>query len=530
MRRYVKELRPTELGDIIAMVALYRPGPMELIRDFIAGKHGAKTPQYLHPKLKPILEDTYGIAVYQEQVLQIAREIAGFSLGEADILRKAIGKKIQRLLISQRNKFIEGALKNQVKKETAEKIFDFIEPFARYSFNRAHAAGYGLISYQTAYLKTNYPQEFMAALLTSEQNNLDKIGIIIAECSRLGLNVFPPDVNESFPEFGLVPNTKNIRFGLSAIKNVGAALAEKIVEERKLNGLYKSLEDFLSRLAKNQQVNKKNLESLAKVGALDVFAERNAILAGMEMVLKFLQKAGQQAANGQLDLFGSSAKTRQPISLGHLQLPAIEAATEQQRLNWEKELLGIYISSHPLKKISHLIEKNGTAISFLNGEMTGERVRVAGIITSIKKIQTKSGEPMLFVRFEDTTANTEIIVFPRLLERSGMLWRPNNIVAVEGTINTKDGAVKIVADKIEELGEQETWEEILPLIIIFPLVTTKELLFRVKKILAENPGDRPVILRFPQNGEEKEIKLKNKIADSKALLGELKTVGVLTKS
>lgn len=302
MRRYIKELQPTHINDIMAMVALYRPGPMEYIPDYIAGKHKLKEIKLLHPKLEKVLADTYGIAVYQEQILQIAREVAGFSYGEADILRKAIGKKNKKLLQAQRKKFIDGAVNNGTEKILAGKLFDFAEPFARYGFNRAHAASYAIVAYQTAYLKANFPECFMAALLTSDKNNLDKVAIAISESEKMGIKILPPDINESFVDFGVVADDKKIiRYGLEAIKSVGQKVAENIVSERQKNGPYKNLEDFLSR-HKGQTVNKKVIEALTKSGALDALCERNMALAGINEILQFIK--GQKINIGQADLFG----------------------------------------------------------------------------------------------------------------------------------------------------------------------------------------------------------------------------------
>ena len=293
MKRYLRELKPTSLEDIIAMVALYRPGPMELIPQFIAGKHGSYKPTYLDKRLEPILHKTYGVAVYQEQVMQMARDVAGFTLGEADVLRKAVGKKIAKLLAEQKEKFVDGAIKNGVKPDAAVKIFEFIEPFARYGFNRSHAACYAVIAYHTAYCKANYPAEFMAALLTSDQHNTDRIAIEIEDARRMGIEVLPPDINESEASFSVVETEpkkwRTIRFGLKAIKNVGEHLVEAIIAEREKNGIFVSLEDFLQRV-QHKDLNKKSIESLAKVGAFDRFVERQAVLDNIDDLLKFLSQ------------------------------------------------------------------------------------------------------------------------------------------------------------------------------------------------------------------------------------------------
>ncbi|MBU6389487.1 DNA polymerase III subunit alpha, partial [Patescibacteria group bacterium] len=314
MKRYLKELKPTQFEDIMSMVALYRPGPMDSIPDFIQAKHGRKKITYLHPILQPILENSYGVLVTQDQVLEVARKFAGFSYSEADVLRKAVGKKIKALLDEQRDKFIKGAVRNpEITQDRAEKVWDFVEPFARYGFNRAHAACYALIAYQTAYLKAHYPVEFMASLMTSDINNLDRIGIEIAECKEMGVEVLAPDINESFVEFGVVfyqdqkkrKRDAYIRFGLGAIKNVGLQPAEAIVEERKANGPFKDLADFLTRVS--SQLNKKVLENLAMAGALDSLGERQQILENMEPILRFLAFINKEKNSVQTSLFDGLA-------------------------------------------------------------------------------------------------------------------------------------------------------------------------------------------------------------------------------
>jgi len=518
MKRYLKELKPSEFDDIIAMVALYRPGPIELIPDYIAGKHGKKKIEYLHPKLEPILRDTYGIAVYQEQVLQIARNIAGFSLGEADILRKAVGKKIKKLLMEQEIKFVQGAVKNHVSRAVAEKLFTFIEPFAEYGFNRAHATSYAKIAYQTAYLKTHFPQEFMAALLTSEQNNLDKLAVAIAECERIGIQVLPPEINESFVEFGVVVERGNIRFGMAAIKNVGEGVTEAIVEERKANGPYKNLEDFLLRLGSGV-LNKKVIESLAKAGALDHFAERNQILASMETILKFISSKNENKDKTQMGLFGG-----EEIHRGKLILTKIEPAPKKQRLAWEKELLGMYVSEHPLKGLESQLKKHANPIAEIKSNPNG-KIKIAGIISTIQKILTKANEPMLFCTVEDTSAKLEVLVFPKVLQKDNLIWQTDNIVLIEGHTNTKDGQLKLIAEKAQEIVlkemDAETFESAEKLVITLKKNASKNLLEEIKKVLLDHPGIIPVYLKLPKNGEYSEIKTKTTVAISKELIEAL---------
>jgi DNA polymerase-3 subunit alpha len=449
MRRYLKQLKPTEIEDIIAMVALYRPGPIELIPDYIAGKHGLKTPTYLHPKLKPILEKTCGVCVYQEQVLQIARDLAGFTLGEADVLRKAVGKKIRKLLKTQKEKFIQGCIKNKVPKDTAEKVFAFIEPFAGYGFNKSHATCYATIAYQTAYLKANYPTEFMAALLASDQDDLDRIAIEVEEAQRMSIEVLPPDINESMKNF-TVTGENEIRFGLLAVKNIGAGIVQAIIEERKKNGHFQNLEDFLTRLA-SSGLNKKSLESLTKCGALDSFGERNQMLASMDSMLSFAKSIQKEKEGGQTSFFGIISS---PFKGSGFKLKKAEPAPEITRLTWEKELLGLFISSHPFKQFEQAFKEITTFCNQLSERQVGSHVRMAGVITQIKKITTSTKETMLFVKIEDTTGNIEILVFPSLLKENISVWQENKVVLVTGRLSDKDGVLKILGGRVQEITSE----------------------------------------------------------------------------
>ncbi len=520
IKRHLKELRPSTFDDIVAMVALYRPGPMEWIPDYIASKHGRKKITYLHPKLEPILKDTLGIAVYQEQVMQIARDIAGFTLAEADILRKAVGKKIKKLLIEQRGKFIAGAQKQGVKKEIAEKLFSFIEPFARYGFNRAHATGYALIAFQTAYLKAHFPAEFMAALLTSEQNNLDKIAKAVSEAERMKIKVLPPDINESFPEFGVVG--PYIRFGLAAIKNVGFGVAEKIAEEKKENGPYKNVADFALRLT-SAVINKKVWENLVSAGALDSLGERNQLLAATDLILKTAGSKTYQKTEGQFDLFGSMKEN--PTASPTLSLPAVTPATKKQKLIWERDLLGIYLSEHPLKDYLPAIEQENPLP--LNELKANQNVKVAGIITQAKQILTKNNEPMCFARLEDMSGNTELVVFPKIYQKETALWQTDNVLVAWGKTNIKDNQLKVLVEKAKNLNlaqnlgptivsennhhEKSESEKNEPLVVSLPYNVSKDILEKLKELVAEFPGQTPLLLELRQNGRIKIVKTKSQV-------------------
>ncbi len=486
MKRYLKQLKPTTFEDIIAMVALYRPGPMEWIPDFIAGKHGTKKITYLHPKLEPILKKTYGVAVYQEQVMQMAQVIAGFSGGEADVLRKAMGKKIPEMIAEQKLKFIEGAEKNGIDRKLAEKIFAFIEPFAGYGFNRSHAACYALIGYQTAYLKAHYPVQFMAALLNSDKNDIDRIAIEIEEARSMKIKVLSPDINESFSAFAVVknpltkpvaPKVKNgvvlteeerkseeeriekefaekekdnpyntIRFGLEAIKGVGEHIVSKIIKERKLNGPFKNIIDFVERI-QDKDLNKKSLEALAKSGAFDNIVEgnRNKVLENIQLLLDYAKAQQKSIANGQSSLFaiGNGEKT---IESPKINLQEVDPPTKKQRLSWEKELLGLYISDHPLRNFQKFFKKNATPIRELGRQHLEQQVTVGGIITKIQKVYTRRNQLMYFATIEDGLGKMEVLVFPKILERDFDLWKEENIVLLKGRYSEKDGEAKLLCE------------------------------------------------------------------------------------
>ena len=447
MKRYLKLLKPTEFEDIIAMVALYRPGPMKLIPDYIAGKHKKKRVEYLHPKLEPILKNTYAIPVYQEQIMEIAKVIAGFTLAEADVLRKAIGKKIKKLLMEQKDKFIEGAVKNDINRSIAQEIWSWIEPSARYSFNRSHAAAYATIAYQTAYLKTKFPVEFMASFLTSEKADVERIAVLIEECKKMVLEVLAPDINESFMNFSVVPKKNQIRFGLLAIKNVGTNVVEAIIKERKANGPYISIQDFVSR-TNTKDLNKKSLESLIKSGAFDKLEERNKLLNNLEKLLEHSRETQKNKNNGQKDLFDNTTFK------ATLALASTAPALESEKLKWEKELLGLYITSHPLKHFEKIMGQKTLPITKISRELTGKLVKICGVISTIKKIITKTGRPMLFMGLEDQHDKIEVVVFPSIMERSPGLFQENKIVLISGRVDMRDGTPKIICNEVEEIVEE----------------------------------------------------------------------------
>lgn len=503
MKRYLKELKPTEFEDIISMVALYRPGPMDSIPDFIAAKHGRKQITYLHPRLKPILEKTYGVIVTQDQVLQIAREFAGFTYAEADILRKAVGKKIKSLLHEQREKFIKGAIENKkIHRTTTKKVWDFIEPFARYGFNRAHAACYAMIAYQTAYLKAHYPAEFMAALLTSDEGNTDRQAIEVAEALSMGLRVLPPDVNESGKNFTVVEE-RAIRFGLGAIKNVGGHGAAAIITERGAHGPFADISDLFRRIP-NHDLNKKTVESLAKAGALDSLAERNAVLQNVDILIDFARSAHKRHDAGQKNLFGSSTA----LALVSVRLTPAAVAGKQERLAWEKELLGLYVSEHPLSEYQARLQSVTVPLAELSSEKKGASIKVAGIIAQLKKITTKNQQPMLFVQLEDLTGKAEVVVFPSILKKTSSVWVDGASLIVTGKMNEREGETKILADDAMPLTAQAIQALQRPvsasqLTIVLPRRLPRQKLAQLREGLAQEhraEGAFLVHLLIPQGG------------------------------
>lgn len=520
MKRYIKELKPTVFEDIIAMVALYRPGPMENIPEFIARKHGKKAIKYPHPAMEAALKNTYGITVYQEQVMQISKDLAGFTGGQADTLRKAIGKKIAKMLKEMRGQFVEGAKKtNNVPEKLANEIFDGWEAFAAYAFNKSHAACYALISYWTAYLKAHYPAAFMSALMTSDYGNMDRITIEIDECQRMNIEVLPPDVNESFAEFGVVKETGKIRFGMLAIKNVGLGPIEAILDARKEGGGFSSIEDFAKRVHASE-VNKKMLESLIKSGAMDGFDDRGVLLANIERILTYSSKAQGHSANGQIDLFGGSG-----VEMPGLKLEPAPKMSMAEKLRYEKELLGIYISEHPMNEYrEQLLKLKVNPIAELTEEMNNQTVKIGGIITNIQKVMTRTNQMMYFSWFEDSVSKTELIVFPKVIEEYPDLWVAGNVLLVRGKVSTKDNQIKVIVDKAIKLPENmedvET-QVVDPLLtqsvrieadgivtIYIPRGTMSDALNDIKYKLAANKGETPVFVFVP-NGPTgpKKVKL-----------------------
>lgn len=449
MKRYLKSLKPTKFEDIVAMGALYRPGPMEWIPTYIKGKHDPGSVHYLHDSFKSILEPTYGVAVYQEQILQIARDFAGFTLGEADILRKAVGKKIPSLLEKQREKFIEGAVKNGHKEKFATEVFEkVIEPFAGYGFNKAHAACYGLIAYQTAYLKAHYPIEFMTALLCSDATNTDRAVLEIKECNEMGIDVLPPAINESFSNFTVV-DKKTIRFGLLAIKGIGQGVTDEIIKMRETHGKFKSLEDFAKRVPAHI-LNKKLIQALAYSGALDELGDRNQIAENYEEINKYAKYSQEIASNGQTDIFGALGDDSQKAC--KFKMKDATKATSMQCLKWERQFLGMYVSSHPLRGLKKYISKKANLIGELNKKQVGKNVKILGLVSNLKKILTKAGGYMATFVVEDLSGKINAIMFPKNLVKYGSEIVEDQVVGINGKLDHRRGQYQIICDTAKILS------------------------------------------------------------------------------
>lgn len=450
MTNLVKELKPESFADLIPLVALYRPGPLGsgMVTDFINGRHGRKRVTYLHPLLEPILKDTFGVILYQEQVMQIASVLAGFTLGQADLLRRAMGKKKHDVLAAQRDSFMRGATERGIDAKLAKEIFELMEHFADYGFNKSHSAAYALVAYQTAYLKAHYPQEFMAALLSSVMGINEKIGFYIEECRRMGIAVLPPDINASHASFSVDGNA--IRFGLAAVKNVGENAIENLTAARVKDGKFTSIVDFCTKVDL-RIVNKRVIESLIKCGAFDSLGVRRAqLLAVLDQAIDAAVVRQKDKSSGQMGLFGEDTLS----GMQDIVLPDIAEMPKDQLLALEKEMTGFYVSGHPLDKYRDKL-KNLPGIGELIGEnfKDGQIIRVGGIISSSKRITTRSGEMMCFFTLEDFTSEIEVVVFPRVFEKTSRIIMPDTPIMVTGKLNINEESAKILADHVVSLDE-----------------------------------------------------------------------------
>jgi len=452
MTRYLKELKPSTIHDINAMVALYRPGPMESIPQYVERKHNPKLVEYLDPRMRDILDQSYGVITYQDDVMLIAIHLAGYSWLEADMLRKAMGKKIPKIMQEQKVKLIEGLVGKGMSPKKADELWKLIEPFAAYGFNKAHAASYGRVAYQTSYMKANFPTEYMTAVLTADSGDTDKIAEIITECKRMKIPVLPPDVNESFGGFTVIkPESKDytdkIRFGLYTIKNLGTDISDAIINERKENGRFDSFTDFLERIT-HKNLNKKSLEALIMSGAMDKLGERGQMLANVEEALVYNKDQSDETKN-QSSLFGAM---EDQSSVPTLRLKDSPPASKTDMLAWEKELLGLYISGHPLDEHREKLEKRSADIQKIKEKSDGAIVVAAGIVEDIREINTKKGERMAFVRLSDYNESIEMVVFPGVyFSYKDMFEEKEKCIKVKGRISERNGDKSIIVEAVKEL-------------------------------------------------------------------------------
>ena len=459
MKRYLRELQPTAFDDLIAMNALYRPGPMQFIESFIKRKHGEEPITYLHPGLENSLKNTYGILIYQEQFMQASKEWCGFTGGQADTLRKAVGKKKVDLMNKMKPLFIEGAVKvGGATEEIAETFWSQLLDFANYCFNKSHAACYALVAYWTAYLKTYYPDAFMAALMTADMRWTDRLAIEMTECKRMGIPVLGPDINESYADFATVGKEKKIRFGLAAIKGMGKALAEEVIDERDKNGPFKSVCDFAKRVNATK-FNKKSWESAIKTGVFDSFGDRSDLLFNLDKIQAYGNKMQKDAASGQTDLFGSMGAAAEVPEVEIT--PAPTKYTEKEQLMWERDLMGLYISAHPLDKYDTYFQEQTMPTNEIKPALDGASVIVGGLITNVRTLITKSGSKMAFVKIEDKVGEIEVTVFPRTFEEVGGKLLVDTVVKVAGKVNARDrdgfmtDEAKINAEEISVVTDEE---------------------------------------------------------------------------
>jgi len=491
MRDLLRKLKSEKFEDIIALLALYRPGPIGsgMLDDYMKRKHGQIDVRYDHPLLEAGLKETYGIIVYQEQVMTIVSSLAGFSLAQADILRRAIGKKTPEIMEQQRKAFIDGAVKNKVDKRIAEKIFSLIEHFAGYGFNKSHSAAYAMISYRTAYLKANYPVEFMTALLTSEKDDTDKIVEYIDEAERMGIKILPPDVNESYANFTMI-NKNEIRFGLSAVKNVGEGAIEFIIEARKKYGKFASLYEFCER-TDSRLVNKKVMESLIKCGAFDSLGlKRSQLMAILSEVMESVAAAHKESVIGQMTFFaqsGSSQKT-----------PDIKEWPENQLLTFEKEMIGFYITGHPLAKYEKILKEYSTAVSAgLRSLEDGQKIWFGGIINKIKNTVTKrAGEKMAIMMVEDMEGSIEALVFPNAYKNISKHIVLNAAIFINGRLDLKEERPKIIVEEIIPITDARKKFTQAVSIDLLSQEMNEDLFGRLRGVFSRYQGDIPVYLNF----------------------------------
>lgn len=545
MTKHLKELKPSNVRDIMAMVALYRPGPMESIPEYIRRKRNPELVTYIDPRLKKILSASYGIITYQDDVMMIAIELAGYDWLEADKLRKAMGKKIKEEMAKQKDKLLKGFVEyGKLTSQQAHELWKLIEPFAAYGFNKAHASSYGMVAYQTAYLKANYLAEFMAAVLSADAGDTDRIAVAVDECTHLGITVLPPDINSSLMSFTFIDD-KTIRFGLLAIKGLGEGVITTIIDERKANGEFMSITDLAARVD-SKDFNKKSLDALIKSGALDGLGERNRLLASIETIQQHNKTAISDRNSGQKTLFHANPKL---AAKAEIPLRDAPPASKREKLQWERELLGLYVSEHPFREYAKVFGDALMKVEDIPKHRADKGLLcIGGIIMDIRQIMTKKNDPMAFVRLEDETGSVEVVVFPKIFEQSKDVLVKDAPVMVEGKYNERDGETKILcermrpvtAENIEEMRRQlrsakgagavgEGSEQGVRLTsevicVAVPAKMPMSLAEELKRIFSEHPGGRKVILVVNEDGTQKRIKTTYSVAFSGDLVNAVERV------
>ncbi len=454
MTRYIVQMKPKNLANVIAMVALFRPGPIEFIPTYIRRMHGEEPVTYRHPKMEPIFKETFGIPIYQEQIMFAAIELAGYTASEADDLRKAISKKKADSIAKHHHKFVEGAKERGIIEETASAIFEDWENFARYGFNKAHAADYGVIAVQTAYLKTHYTVEYMTALLSASKNETEKVAFYVADCRTMGVEVLPPDVNTSGFDFTIEdrPGGKSaIRFGMGAVKNVGQAPIDLMMAARTEGGAFQDLTDLAHRVDL-RQVGRRPLESLVRVGAFDRYGARTALLEALDRMIAVSTSHFRALQSGQLSLFGGMSQPHDEIKLAR-----VGKLDRREQLNWERELLGLYVTDHPLSPYLEALKRRTThSSSELSEAANREKVAVAGMVTHFRPHLTKDGKAMGFVTLEDLAGNIELVLFPRVWEQFYALVQVDKVLSAQGRVDATGGDPKVLVDSLAEVTLDES--------------------------------------------------------------------------
>lgn len=515
MTRYLKDLKPTRVEDLMAMVALFRPGPMSVIPEYIARKHDPKLINYLDPRMEKFLKASYGLIIYQDDLLFCALDLAGYSWEEADKFRKAVGKKIPAEMAAQKAKFVTGIIENGQTQEFAENLWKLFEPFQAYGFNKAHAASYGMIAYQTAYMKANYPVEYMCALMTAESGDTDKVAQALSECRRMKINVLPPDINESITGFKIVEDKKSlggraILFGFSAIKNVGVAAIENILEGRKTQS-FKSLNDFFGRVD-NQKVNKKKIECLIKAGAFDKFGKRASVLAAIEQIRSRALDSQKKSQNGQTDLFEEEV-TSKTFTIDNL--PDIEDFSQEEKLAQEKELLGFYVTenpiSHAITQISSFLDHKLTDIT---QDMIGQKVKIGGVVETQRVVVTKNGNrEMAFIVLEDDTGKVDLVVFPSLFSKTKIYWNTRQPLVIDGKVEYREDSISVIVEDVKTVADLSQNSDTQyqakegEVVLRIPRGTDSKAMVQINQLLQQHRGDQVLVVLVENGFGDKKITL-----------------------